>query len=144
MEFLDKNLIGIVLDFLHDPKEINKCTLLNKHWYNVIKNYYYKNKLNVLLWKNYNPLLDKRLPGLKLTWHLAYIFRKEYEDRFKIKCEICRKEIRNFKTCTVCGRRVGKNCLRKTGCCYNLFCIRCNEVDACNCTINDYDFISNG
>jgi hypothetical protein len=76
MEYLNRNIASLILDRLcksGNRVQANKCSLLNKHWYAIVKDYYYKNQTGILLWKNYNPLKAlRRPPKLILSWHLVH------------------------------------------------------------------------
>ena len=142
MEFLDKNMISMILDRLRSNREVNKCSLINKWWYQTIKNYYYKNKLTYKFWKNHNPIYDHSIPCLRLSWHLTYRLFKQYQDaRALVKdhqCHSCYELTGTFRmkyVCSGCGANVCYCCINLLHCCGRVVCSKCFENKECEeCT----------
>ena len=147
MEFLNKNLISLILDRIRNnpikkKNDLRNCSLLNKHWSDIVQNYYFKNKFNVLLWKKYS--LTERTPNIKLTWHLAYELIMKYNTLKTEKkkatnnsyCKLCKGVFNFIKSstrylCEYCNNICCTKCLSSTICCNTVYCKKC---------INDSDF----
>ena len=115
MEKLDKNLLCMILNKLSD-KDVLNVSLLNKKFQKIVKNYYYKNKVNMLMWQNHNPLYSKPLPCLKLSWHLVHFyFNKLRRISNVVDAIICKK----------CGGYTHSTQKAECGICGNSCCVRC-------------------
>jgi hypothetical protein len=134
MEFLDKNLISLILDQIGISKIINQCCLINKHWYTTIKTYYYQNKLKYLLYKKTQLFTRNPVPKLILSWHLVYSLKDKLNCVQIPKCLVCYKDITPIQSiwkCKKCKQIICKSCIRNCEICERIICTLCIKDYEC-------------
>ena len=110
---IDRFLLLKILEYL-PVSQINTMSLVNKHFYKVVKNIYYKNKFRGLLYEFHNPLMDRKIPALRLTWHLVW---KAWTKK-RVLCMECRNHLfpKNFDP-DICWQ------------CHRIICIHCGSSE---------------